>query len=551
MKKIKIIKSRSLKEEEEVIDQQPQDTSPEQTELTYESNPLEFILMKYPSLQKTLVGLLTDDFRDYVVGVYIMAPKPTIFKIVLHNNRSFYLIYMGDDNYEAKVSGKKYWLPSIGDFERATMAIADLLMMGTPPTTQGPETETTAAPDIEPETPKETPSETPAEEEAPEELAEGILGIKLVKELAKKSYDILTPEAKKVAQELIKMLGVSQSQIQPDTKNHVVIYDDNRKDLVDKTTKSKKYGKPTDPNAGDFKVGSVTVSFKPFKTSGEFYELKPQALGVTTDKFISINQLKKELTTGIQNHKSLSDVQKKFILSLVNEKNTLTPDEKKEALDDKYFIKEVLKNLGEILGAIVYSKKYDGKTVFFPSAGNYPLVDYFIKKSDGSVVDISAKSSKGKGNIIKIPDINKKVKDAGGKLEPEIQKIFDIVSNNNAREGSLKLIPAFGSKKLKQEYKDFLQKNPNFPKSYDASERIRLEKEIIKILNKYIFVFSDIFKTYVDTQYVKYGFDENTLKPNIQVIKGEDFFVYLSTKNSPNHDGERIGFQLKAAPDER
>jgi hypothetical protein len=104
MKKIKIIRSRPLKEEEEVIDQQSQDTVPEKPELTYESNPLEFMLQKYPTLNATLVKLLTEDFRDYIVGVYIMAPKPTIFKIVLHNNRSFYLVYMGDDKYEAKVS---------------------------------------------------------------------------------------------------------------------------------------------------------------------------------------------------------------------------------------------------------------------------------------------------------------------------------------------------------------------------------------------------------------------------------------------------------------
>jgi hypothetical protein len=112
--KIKIIKSRPLKEEEEVIDQVPQDTAPEKPEITYESNPLEFILQKYPSLNATLVELLTEDFRDYISGIYVMAPKPTIFKIVLHNNRIFYLTFMGK-TYEAKVSGKKYYLSTLGD----------------------------------------------------------------------------------------------------------------------------------------------------------------------------------------------------------------------------------------------------------------------------------------------------------------------------------------------------------------------------------------------------------------------------------------------------
>ena len=169
MKKFRIIKSRPIKEEEEVIDQQDQDVAPQQPEITYESNPLEFMLMKYPTLTKTLTDLLTENFRDYIVGVYIMAPKPTIFKIVLHNNRSFHLIFMGDEKYEAKVSGKKYWLSNIGEFENAVMSIADLLMLGTPPSTQGPETEMASSP--EEETSTITPEETP-EEEAPEEIAE-------------------------------------------------------------------------------------------------------------------------------------------------------------------------------------------------------------------------------------------------------------------------------------------------------------------------------------------------------------------------------------------
>jgi len=180
MKKIKIIRSRPLKEEE-VVDQQPQDVAPATPAITFESNPLEFILQKYPTLNKTLVELLTVDFRDYIVGVYVMAPKPTIFKIVLHNNRVFYLTFMGEEKYEAKVSGKKYWLASIGDRELATLSIADLLTLGSPPQAQGPEAELAAAPE---EAPEETPAETPAEEETetPEELQEGKLGIKLIKE---------------------------------------------------------------------------------------------------------------------------------------------------------------------------------------------------------------------------------------------------------------------------------------------------------------------------------------------------------------------------------
>ena len=185
--KIKILRSKPLKEvEDEVIDQQLDITaSPAPQEITYESNPLEFILQKYPSLQETLIKLLTVDFRDYISGVYIMAPKPTIFKIVLHNNRYFYLTYMGKC-YEAKVSGKKFWLLKVSELEVATIEISNLLVMGAPPQAEGPETELASTPDEADEnapTPEEAPAETPAEEEAPEELAESKkLGIRLIKE---------------------------------------------------------------------------------------------------------------------------------------------------------------------------------------------------------------------------------------------------------------------------------------------------------------------------------------------------------------------------------
>ena len=190
MKTIKIIRSRPLKEEEEVVDQLPQDTAPEKPELTYESNPLEFMLQKYPTLTETLVKLLTEDFRNYITGVYIMAPKPTIFKIVLHNNRYFYLTYMGKC-YEAKVSGKKFWLLRISELETATIEIANLLMLGTPPSVQGPETEMASTPE---EIPEETPEETPAGEEgAPEEITESKkTGIKLIREVEVSGQDAET-----------------------------------------------------------------------------------------------------------------------------------------------------------------------------------------------------------------------------------------------------------------------------------------------------------------------------------------------------------------------
>jgi len=100
-------------------------------EKAFEENPLEFILNKYPSLSDTLNTLLTSDFRDYITGVYIIAPKPTKFKIVLHNNQFFYLTYLGK-TYEATILGKRYYLIGLGDIQRATTSLSDLLTLGAP-----------------------------------------------------------------------------------------------------------------------------------------------------------------------------------------------------------------------------------------------------------------------------------------------------------------------------------------------------------------------------------------------------------------------------------
>lgn len=129
---------------------------------SFEDNPIQFLLQKYPTLKKTLEMLMTPAFKDYITGIYILAPKPTTFKIVLHNGQFFILTFLGKA-YEATVGGKKFYLQTIGERERATNAIARLLSVGNPIETKGPEGEEKVAG----EEPEE--AEVP---EGPEEAAE-------------------------------------------------------------------------------------------------------------------------------------------------------------------------------------------------------------------------------------------------------------------------------------------------------------------------------------------------------------------------------------------
>lgn len=145
---------------------------------SFEEDPIGYILYNYSTLKETLETLLTENFLDYITGIYIIAPIPTTFKIILHNNQSFYLIYMGR-TWMAKVAGKKYYLLNIGERGRAIEAIARLLTMGPPAGIEpagGTETNTSNAAPSPFEEKTETEGgtnpfaeETPAEETPTEE----------------------------------------------------------------------------------------------------------------------------------------------------------------------------------------------------------------------------------------------------------------------------------------------------------------------------------------------------------------------------------------------
>ena len=136
----------------------------EPTVQSFEDDPINFILTKYPTLRKTLEMLMSPAYKDYITGIYIVSPKPTTFKVVLHNGQYFLLTFLGKV-YEATVAGKKFYLQTIGERERATNAIARLLSMGNPIETKGPEgEEKTAGEEPEGAPEEEAPGEAEAEE---------------------------------------------------------------------------------------------------------------------------------------------------------------------------------------------------------------------------------------------------------------------------------------------------------------------------------------------------------------------------------------------------
>lgn len=169
--------------------------------LGFEEDPMGFILKKYPGLNNVMEYMMTKEFREFVDAIFVVAPKPTTFKVLLHNGQYFFLQFMGD-TYQATVLGKNYYLKSIGEKERCMLAIARLLRYGTPLKTKGPEGGETGtgeeAGGLGGET---TPAETGGEETGGEEAGgEALEESKIVELLLRESIMEAPKKSKKRAE---------------------------------------------------------------------------------------------------------------------------------------------------------------------------------------------------------------------------------------------------------------------------------------------------------------------------------------------------------------
>jgi len=141
-----------------------------------------YLIYRFPGLRKSIEELMSPSFGRFVTGVDLVAPKPTTFKVTLINGYDFNITYLKKDTYSAKVAGKKYYLLNLGESERASQAIADLLDLS-PSVKEGEEA---ALPP-----PPTGGGEVPAESPSPEETAKGA---ELANDLAAAGEETPTPE---------------------------------------------------------------------------------------------------------------------------------------------------------------------------------------------------------------------------------------------------------------------------------------------------------------------------------------------------------------------
>jgi hypothetical protein len=148
----------------------------------------QLILGKFPTLKKTLVKMMTNEFDEFLEDVKWVAPKPTTFTVVLKNGQTFNLKWMGKD-FDANIEGKNYYLGTTSTYQQAIDALNRILINGPIAKEEEPGEESfgaeptpapelgggeTAGADFGTETPaEETPAEEPAggpEEETPTSL---------------------------------------------------------------------------------------------------------------------------------------------------------------------------------------------------------------------------------------------------------------------------------------------------------------------------------------------------------------------------------------------
>lgn len=89
------------------------------------------LLAKFPSLYRTIKNLLTDDYKSFAASIEWVSPKPSTFRIVLHNQQAFYLKWLGK-GFQATVEGKKYYINNVSEFQQALDRISELLKHSEP-----------------------------------------------------------------------------------------------------------------------------------------------------------------------------------------------------------------------------------------------------------------------------------------------------------------------------------------------------------------------------------------------------------------------------------
>lgn len=223
--------------------------------------------------------------------------------------------------------------------------------------------------------------------------------------------------------------------------------------------------------------------------------LKPQDFAGLTGVDITVGNLAKKIIASVEARTDLSPELSNYLIMLTtecNKPNSVPANALKAAYvkaknKDPSSINAVKKDFSELLGALLIKNETKtnisklGLTVTastklnIPTAGNYPLVDFFLKT--GTTVDKYSVKIMGKTtNTLKAHDVLSTVTNKVKNANKEETKLLEVISNNDAKLGPIlaliqlaptvtsikksdKLYSKFTSLSTAQQIKDTIGKN--------------------------------------------------------------------------------------------
>lgn len=94
-------------------------------------NVLEAPEERFEQVQQALKELFTENYREFIEQVTLVAPKPATFRVDLPNGNNIFLKWLGEA-FEIQVEGKRYKMDYHEQFMQALNHITELFKYGTP-----------------------------------------------------------------------------------------------------------------------------------------------------------------------------------------------------------------------------------------------------------------------------------------------------------------------------------------------------------------------------------------------------------------------------------
>lgn len=313
--------------------------------------------------------------------------------------------------------------------------------------------------------------------------------------------------------------------------------------------------------------------------------LQPQSFGIA-GRELSVSDYVRELRTQIQNRADINGDLETYLLDLINYSYTGA------ASFGGYDIRElpladIIKFFGEALGPIHCIKrgllnKFNlgvgtGTKILIASSTSEPLLDYYLIKSDGTRIPISAKST-GTSNPLKVDVIVNKIKQTPTLLRKYQNttefKILDAINNNTMMDGpfvgamllgeisdqaAASAISARGgslSRTTTSLFQNLIRTDSRLsilPRNQTptASQLSYVcEKKIVQYSRTNSVRFTNMIRDALDQEiiFVKLSINPTTKTPRFEASKAAGSYgiglVKLRSKNGYSAKSDKLGFQL-------